>query len=377
MPHEFTLDSLAATNLLGDIASNYLGRVLGYPQAGKVLGKMLQQSESDTYQFPKKVYKAKTSSKRRKSTKRSSVGEKKTKKQASNSAKKGKKCVVKNVCKELQTLKKSVATLKKEQEAETGLQDFREGHSLDVTCAVGNTTVTSVSIFGVSDLQACITSLKYFDPSTPGTLITVNGNTPTFQNEFYFKSVNCYVEATNNYQVPCYIDLYLMQPKSDTSVLPHTAYTNGLTDVGGPSSTSPMVRLYDSPQLRDLWMSKVRKENVLLLPGQSLKLTYKCGDFFYDNSLEDSHALEYQKRWEAVTFCVRIRGQMGHDTVLDQQGFLQAGVDIDYGFNAKITYPAGADIVNISLNEQRDTAFTNGGVCSVAPISDNVGYSLS
>lgn len=323
--------------------------------------------------------KAESATKRR-SRSKASVNETKQKKVGRKAPKKKRCKPVKDVCKEIQKIREKVKELDRENESGMGTKIYRSRHSSQLIAAVGLQRVTSGRLFGKTDLESTITSLKYFDPAVPGTLVTANGNTPTFQNEFYFKHVDVYIEVTNNYQVPVYVDLFIMKPKTDTGITPSGAFTNGLSDIGAPSSTSPMVRLHDSIQLKDLWSTSISKRGVLLKPGQSLRLSDTMGGFQFDPSLLDSHAYEYMPMFHGRAFAIRFWGQVGHDTVVAEVGNLGCGVDTEFGFQSIVKYAAGTDVHDLQIADNFDASFTtapNLGVCSQMPLADNQSYSIA
>lgn len=69
----------------------------------------------------------------------------------------------------------------------------------------------------VTGLETALSQLRYYDPATPGTLVTAPVGTGTFQREVHVTGVYHSLEIRNNYQVPCKITIYALTPKQDTS----------------------------------------------------------------------------------------------------------------------------------------------------------------
>ncbi len=273
-------------------------------------------------------------------------------------------------------VKGQIKELKRLAEADMGTHIYRKrttGRVLASESVVGN---TDFSISTVTILEDALAGLKYYDPAAPGTLVTAAAATGTFQKDFYFPRIYAKLSARNNYQVPCNVKLYMCMPKRDTSISPKTAFTNGLTDVGGVSETSPLVYVTDSVEFQDLWKI-VSTQSALLQPGDSLSISNSIKPFQYDPALVDNHNMTYQKKFGSMVVFVRIEGVLGHDSsVTTEQGTLQAGVDISTYLVAECRYPAGADIKQIVIADSADT-FTNSGVASSKPLADNQSYSLA
>lgn len=227
----------------------------------------------------------------------------------------------------------------------------------------------------MNNYETVLAQLRFFDSATPGTLVQASGATGTYYREYLFKKVYSHHVVVNNYQVPCKCTVYLVRPKQDTTIAPITAFTDGLTDVGGPSSTSPLVHLTDSDEFNDLW--KIDKSTSKILhPGQRIDMYTSDSDVLYSPATFDSHSLDYQKRFHCWAYIVRVEGVLGHDTTADEQGFLQAGVDITCDQIYTVNYDAGIDLKYIVVQNNSDT-FSNGGVVSSKPVSDNIGYSVN
>lgn len=273
-------------------------------------------------------------------------------------------------------VRKDIKALKRSVKADMGVHIYRHKGTTVLSSSVGQMSIGSLTGVTNSSIEAALAGLRYYDPSTPATLITAAGATGTYQKEFLIKRQYSKYIAVNNYQVPCMLTMYVCVPKVDTSFSPTTAFQNGLADVGNPSNSSPLVYLTDSPQFHDLWrISKSKK--AVLQPGESLSISYSYKSYMYDPSLVDSHADTYQAVHGCHTLCTRLEGVLGHDNAAAERGTLQASVDLQEDRVFEIHYSAGAAIKTIAINDISDVTFTNVGVVSNKPVSDNQSYSTS
>lgn len=282
-----------------------------------------------------------------------------------------------NVKPKRKTVKGQIRELKRLAESNMGTHIQRRRATAAYTSAVAQMSLNSFSLSNLTLLEEVLAQLRYYNPSLPGTLTNADGTSGTFQKEFYFHSVYHRVRFVNNYQVPARVKIYLVRSKKDTSISASTAFTNGLADVGNPSSTSPLIHLTDSVQFTDLY-NIIESKSMLLQPGQECVLNHTDKGFQYDPSMADSHALAYQRKYYDMQCVVRIEGLLGHDSaVATEQTNLQAGLDMESLTTFVVKYDAGADIKYIYIDDEADVGFTNGGLVSSKPVSDNIAYSLS
>lgn len=275
-------------------------------------------------------------------------------------------------------IKSQIQELKRLAESDMGTLIVRSRQVDALLASVNQSASTTAILWSSAEIETALAQCRYYNPSTPSALTTADGATGSYQKEFLFNKCFGKVVCVNNYQVPCVVDIYVCKSKADTSLSPNTAFNNGITDITNALTGSTNSQLYptDSPQFNDLWTieSHVEKQ---LQPGQMCSAsTGKIPSFQYDPSLVDSHTMIYQKKFHARVCLIRVRGVVGHDNTADEQGFLQAGIDISYHHMFEIRYSAGADIKFIHVIDGAST-FTNGGVVSSKPVSDNIGYSLA
>lgn len=273
-------------------------------------------------------------------------------------------------------LTKQVAQLNRIAKSDQGTLIYRKRITERATTSVNQSSHDFArGLNSITNLEAVLAQLRYYDPTAPTALVTASGTSGTYSKEFLFDLSYHKITIRNNYQVPAKVRLYVCKVKEDTSIAANTAFTNGLADVGNPGANSALVYLTDSPQFNELW-SIDKSMGKLLRPGQECVMTYTTKKFNYNPSVADSHTSEYQKSFAGTYFILRIEGVLGHDTAADQAGTLQSGIDMQIDSTWKVLYPAGADITYIVVDDTSNS-FTNGGVVSSMPVSDNIGYSQS
>lgn len=225
--------------------------------------------------------------------------------------------------------------------------------------------------------EATLANLRYYNPSDPANLVTASGATGTFQRDFYFKRVSARLSIRAAYQMDAFVTVYICEPKVDTNISVTTAYTNGLTDVGNPTAASPLVHVFDSPQFNDLWkITKTYKR--CLKPGEEFSIYWKTNEsYVYDPSLYDSHGLDYQPKFKPAVAWVRVDGPLGHDTAQTEINQIKTAVDTICTTTTEIQYAAGIELRTVYIDDNATATFTNSGVSTNAPISDNQAYSAA
>lgn len=276
---------------------------------------------------------------------------------------------------EVAKLKKKVKAISHTLENNTAIAVFRKRDTEVRTCAVNAMSMDNFSAITVSAIETAMAGLRYFDSAT-NALVTANPATGTYQRDMLVKETYVSMLCRNNYQVPCRITIYVCLPKVDTNISPLSYFTSGLTDQGNPTATSPLVHLTDSQIFNENW--RIGKSiSKLLSPGQEVSLSHSGKSFEYDFSQVDTHGQAFQRRYNCMAFITRVEGVIGHDSVeTDEQGFLQAGVDCEINTKYVFHYDAGKDLHDIFIDDNAST-FTNTGLVSSKPVSDNLGFSLA
>lgn len=276
---------------------------------------------------------------------------------------------------EIQELKSKLRNISKQLEVSKATHTWRKrlaGRA--ITSGINTSAFTGIGSGSITFLEAAMANLRYFDPGT-NALVTAAPTSGTYEREIYVKSSVYSLRVANNYQVPCEVRLYALRPKIDTNIAPATAFTNGLTDQLAPSATSCLVYPTDSQQFNDVW--RIEKSMVKRLqPGQVMDMSFAIKPFQYDFAFADAHASDYQPKMNGFFWGIRVEGPLGHDTTADEQGTLQAGVDWFADEKYVFEYDAGKDLNDFYVTDGSNT-FTNGGVVSSKPVSDNLGYSVA
>lgn len=271
------------------------------------------------------------------------------------------------------TLKKQVKEIKRVLNSQRAIHVHRVRTAFDLDAAVNSIAMNSTA-YTIANLESAMANLRYFDPGT-NALVTASPASGTYSREILVKKVVYKIIARNNYQVPCRLTLYACRPKIDTSVTPSTYFFNGLTDQGNPTNTSQLVHLTDSQEFKDAWSIEKSKQFVLK-PGEEVSMYHSLKPFSYDFSLSDTHTLSYQRKANGFSWIQRVEGILGHDTIADEQGFLAASCDFAPEVKYEFNYDAGKDLHDISISDNVST-FTNAGVVSNCPVSDNQQFSAS
>lgn len=273
------------------------------------------------------------------------------------------------------SVKKQLSELKKQVSASNGTLIYRKRGTTRVLSLANQQANSNSESMGVTNLEAVLGQLRFFNPSAPTTLVQASGASATYYREYMFKSIYTNTLVRNNYQIPCKVTVYTVIPREDTSQAPLTTFTNGLADVGNPSSSSPLVFLTDSDEFNDLWKI-VKSKSKILLPGEQMHLMHSVKNILYSPATYDSHVLTYQRRFGSYVQIVRVEGCLAHDLLADEQGFSLAGVDVAWETKYEVIYDAGIDLKFIYLDDSADS-FTNGAVVSNMPIADNQTYSVA
>lgn len=279
----------------------------------------------------------------------------------------------KEVCK----LSNQIKELKNSESASLGKMTYRVMTPKRLLAATNTQGVTTMVINRTSDYEDALSRLKYYDPATPGTLITAAAATGTYQKNFLLKSIYAKLELRNNYQSDCEVTVYLCRVKADSSINPSAAWGDGITTDAGSIAASSELAQYptDYDVFNDLWSCK-RVVHKILSPGESTTASHSLQDIEYNPALVDEHSANYQQRFKCAEWLIVVRGCLSHDTAQDEQGLSQSGVDIIHHKTWKVSYDAGVNLSYIETNVALDTP-TNGFVQSHQPIADNQAYSVA
>lgn len=234
-----------------------------------------------------------------------------------------------------------------------------------ITAGVGECAYVTNSFNSVTSLSAVIDAVKYFNPSVPGTLVSVDLTSPTFQQQVLFTKNYVKVNLRNNYSVPCIATIYILATKNDHSIAPDTSMSSSLTDMSNALITSPLIYPTDCHEFNDLW--KIQKSVTRHLnPGQEVNLGHGFPTFKFDPPLMDDFSPTYQKSFHGSNIFIRVEGVNGHGATSGVNG-LNAGVDVLIDEYFTVKYPAG---VNVQYIEIVDAPAAIVGVHNVSQITN-------
>lgn len=209
--------------------------------------------------------------------------------------------------------------------------------------------------------ELALAELRYYDPSTPGTLITADGASGTYSRDYFFTSVTMSLIATNNFTAPVKIRVYCLRPKQKTNKLPTTAYSEGLADQAGfgaspPSVTSPLMHVTDIDLFNKNWAIE-NSVSRTLTAGQSITLSCHEQKIKYNPAIIDSHAQIFRPDLKNRTFLVRIEGGiLAHgSSPTTTVGRTQSGVDIEVDQKYVIRYDAGVELNDFTTSDGSGT----------------------
>lgn len=205
-------------------------------------------------------------------------------------------------------------------------------------------------------LATALSTLKYFNPSSPATLITVDYLVGTFQKELLCKSKSR-LEVANNYRVPVLVEIFLCKVRSDTNQSPISALSAGFADIGALNVIDILSEAKDSAILTDLYSVK-RKKKLVLYPGQEISCYHYGKQFGYNTSLVSTHNLQYVKQFKSYSWLVRVSGLVMHGSASTSVGNSQAGVDIVENNEILIIYDGGSDITEVQTSSTTPSVTT-------------------
>jgi len=246
------------------------------------------------------------------------------------------------------------------------------------TAGVNQVVNTDFAVLRTQEIESAMAHLRYYNPATPGTLTTADASSGTYSRQIHFKSIYDKLTVRNNYQVPAHVKIYLCLPKTDTNQSPTAFYASGIQDQTSPAGavTSPMFYPTDITHVTDNWNMKCVKSKTLQAGGQ-FSCSHITKPFDYDPSNVDTHSLSYQKKYGGQCWVIRVEGVVGHDQSAVEYTTLQAKVDLMLDRKFVITYDAGVNLKDFSADNTASTAFTNLGLISNKPLSDNQPFSTA
>lgn len=273
------------------------------------------------------------------------------------------KKTLKAVAKEVNNLKKKVSTLNT-----IYIKKYRSYGSLTASTNQTNYAVTTLN--SASVINGVIDSVKYFNPSAPSTLINVDLTAPTYQQKVSITKSYMRLTIRNNFSVPCFVDVYFVKCKKDTSIDPDTAISNALADMSNASLTASQVFPTDCHDFNDLWKI-VKHKRYLMNPGKTVIFTGSCPSFDYDVSLSDSQTESYLRYMHGSQIMVRVEGMIAHG-LASGVGNMQCGVDYELRRHHTVEYSGGVATQYIEVED--NTQVISGTHQCSQPDSEQAAY---
>ncbi len=259
-----------------------------------------------------------------------------------------------------------------EQRNELATHTFRLRETQYQTCGHGLAAYYTTDGLNATNIEAAITQFRYFDPNVPGTLDVANRASGTYSRDIWVDSVHSKFEMVNNYTVPIKIKLYLVRPKSATSLTPTQAMDGGLADQQAPANRSPISFPTDA-ELFNQTYAVIKSWNVWLKVGAHKKFTHSVGGFQYNAAEFDSEAASYQPRHKAFHWYTRLVGPIAHSTTTNSEiGNNQAAVDVVHSMKYVFKYDAGVELNDFTHTDNaRVSDFTGAGVLIMKNVEHN------
>lgn len=277
---------------------------------------------------------------------------------------------------EINKLRKKVNEISKSLKHDMSHRTLRE-RSTGVVGALTNVASTMTTITGCipSTLETCLTNMRWWSEAT-GAYVDASPLTGAAI-DIKFVKVYSNLLVRNNYQSPCEVFIYCVVPKVDTSISPSTAYTNGLTDQDAPSATNCLLFLSDSDEFKKLY--KIEKSyHRYLDAGRQVSFSYAVKKpFYYDPSHYDDQSDTYQPSYGTHLWVVRTVGVLGHDTVAQEFGTLNSGVDYMCDRTVVCEYDSGGPGLNDIAVNNASSGFSNSAVFCSKPVADVITYSAT
>lgn len=275
------------------------------------------------------------------------------------------------------SLKKQIKDLRQSMLSDQATHTHRRRDVLKVGCSVNQVSNSLTDSTATGTLEAAMANLRYYNPSAPATLVTADASTGTYTRQIHFKSIYEKLTIRNNYQIPAKVTVWSCVPRADTNTSPATFYSDAVSDQTiSLAITSPLLFPTDMKLVRDNWNLKTVFKGILE-PGKQRVVKHQTKPFDYDPSNVDTHALAYQKKYGAHIFYIRVEGCIAHDSVnTGEYSTGQASIDTILDRKFVMTYDAGVNLDDFSEDNNATASFTNGGVVSNKPVSDNQSYSV-
>lgn len=248
--------------------------------------------------------------------------------------------------------------------------------SASISQITGGRNVVEIGSYdgmGLTSQNTVMETVKYWNEETSG-YDTVNVKNLTRSVDFYLKNYALF-EGRNNSTTPIQIDLYVVEPKSDSSVSAGTLYANGIADCGNPSDTAINVYPSDSPQIQK-YRKVVKSKHVVLQPGETIKLSHGTTGIYNPSSIDDQSSTYTRSRGN-FEFLYRCSGVIGHQLTVGNTakiGYTPFALDLVIHRTVKVYYDGGQKFKQITVTQNFNTDADPG--VSLRPIQSLTDYAL-
>lgn len=208
-------------------------------------------------------------------------------------------------------VEKRVSAVERRLKGTTGTFTYRQRDNYFVQIPTNQSLHESFPVNNQLGYETSLTEVPRYDAAT-NTIVPRNFTTTAYTRQYFYSQVQATCWINNNAKIPVKAKLYVLKPRSDTSITPTVAIQNGVPDqMLTPQTLSTLLFPTDIDQFNDLWKI-VKLKSVTLHPGVPLVLTHAEKDIYYDPSLSDSHPQQYQVKNKSFVFFLRLEGLVAH-----------------------------------------------------------------
>lgn len=272
--------------------------------------------------------------------------------------------------KTLKSLSKKVNKLTKKVNINYSRFDSFQNDAYSLASAINRCNYGSYDLTTPGSIEAALAKLPYANPADFATKDDLNTLGMSKPAKWHVKTHARHC-IRNNYLHPVTVDIYVVQPKVDTSNSPSTSVTTGLTAMEGESAvvtTSPSFYPTTSKYFVDAWKI-LRHEKRVLEAGAEFIVSHNETYPNYDHKFVDVNTATYLKRYSRVLL-VRIQGVCSHDvTTATNVGWGEAQVDMIVQRKVTVLYPGNfipirgiADAISVDTIADDEVAVQDGAV---------------
>lgn len=214
-----------------------------------------------------------------------------------------------------------------------------------------------------SALDGMLQFARAYNPSSPGTPITVDLSTGDISRNIYIQTSKV-MRIRNNGRTPVFVTMEFWRAVKDGNTTIDDWYLHGVQNGSNGAVTS--VNLYPS-DFEEVWygFKRVMKKKRKLGPGREIKLKISCPWFNYQPAAANDTALTVLTKYYCGYQHTRIEGVISHDgTTTGNVGTIGSIVDVMSDTQYKVKYDGGYEGKYIYV-QNASQAQTAGPVVSV------------